>query len=73
MIGQRNGARITYLKRVRDHIEISNDDNGEHLKSMAERTLLTEERIHGIAKNMPVVGRWRSKNGKLYYMAVNNR
>jgi len=70
IIGERDGAQITYLKRIKDHIEIVKDADGEKSISTSERTKLTEERIQGIAKDMPVVGRWRSKNGKVFYMAV---
>lgn len=70
IIGERDGAHISYLKRVKDQIEIVTDEKGEKSRSVTEFTRLTEERIQGLTKNMPVVGRWQSKNGKVFYLAV---
>jgi len=70
IIAERDGAQISYFKRVKDTIEIVKDENGEKTKSLSERTKITEERVKGMIKGMPVVGRWRSENGKLFYLAV---
>jgi hypothetical protein len=31
---------------------------------------VTKTKVEGIAKDMPVIGRWRSKDGEVFYLAI---
>lgn len=42
-------------------------------RTAAEHLKLTREKVAGLAKGLPVVGRWRSADGKLFYLAVGGR
>ncbi len=72
-VGERDGARITYLKRVEDRVVIVKDTEGEKSNSVSERVKLISESIEGIAKDLPIVGRWNSSDGKALYIAVGGR
>jgi hypothetical protein len=46
-------------------------DNGKVTgKSVSELLRITHARVKGIAKDMPVVGRWKSKDGDVFYFAL---
>jgi hypothetical protein len=73
-IGERDGSVITHFKRVEDRILVVTDDAGrEKAVAVSERLKITQEKVEGIAKNLPVVGRWRSENGKQFYLAVGGK
>ena len=73
VIGERDGVKISYLKRVEDLIIIVKDEEGEKAISVSERLKVTQEKIEGIAKNLPVVGSWKSEDGRIFYIAVGGK
>lgn len=70
LIAERDGSEISYLKQVKDRIEVVKDESGEKASSVSELTRIGREKVQGIARNMPIVGRWRSADGKTMYLAV---
>ena len=73
VVGERDGVHLTYLKRVKDELVIVKTEEGEKATSVSERLKISQEKIEGMAKGLPVVGRWRSESGKVYYLAVGGR
>ena len=37
---------------------------------MSEYLQVTTAQVQGVAKDMPVVGRWRSRDGSVFYLAL---
>ena len=72
-VGERDGARISYLKRVEDRVVVVTDVDGEKARSVSDRLTVTRETVGGVAKGLPVVGRWRSADGTVFYLAVGGR
>jgi hypothetical protein len=73
-IGERDGAQISFLKRVEDKIVIVKDSDGKEITtSVSERLKVTKEKIEGVTKGLAVIGRWRSEDGKAYYIAVGGK
>jgi len=70
LIAERDGSEITYLKQVKDRIEIVKEGDAEKATSVSELTRIGTEKIKGIARGANVVGRWRSADGKIFYLAV---
>jgi len=73
VVAERDGAQISYLKKVSDKIVVVTDASGERAKSVSERLKITQEKVAGLAKGLPVIGRWNSKTGKVFYLAVGGR
>lgn len=69
-IGERDGTTVSYLKKVEDKIVLVKDDKGESAKSASERLTVFREEVKGKVKNLGVVGRWRSEDGRTFYLAV---
>jgi len=55
--------RIVLLK----YIILGGKETG---KSVSEFLEITKRKVQGIAKDMPVVGRWKSKEGDVFYLAI---
>ena len=73
-IGERDGTHITYLKRVEDRVVIVKEASGEEkVTTVSDRLKVTKEKIEGVAKNLPVIGHWRSEDGKVFYLAVGGK
>ena len=47
-----------------------NVDGKEHGRNVSEFLEVTKTKVQGIAKDMPVVGRWKSKEGDVFYLAI---
>jgi hypothetical protein len=72
-IGERDGTRVSYLKRVEDRVIVVKDEAGEKATTVSTRLKVTREAVEGVAKNLPVVGRWRSMDGTIFYLAVGGK
>jgi hypothetical protein len=46
------------------------DGGKESGKSVSELLQSTKTKVQGITKEMPVVGRWKSKEGDVFYLAI---
>lgn len=73
VVADREGTTVTYLKTVADKVVVVSDAAGERVASSSGRVTLTREQAAGVAKGLSVVGRWRSADGRAFYLAVGGR
>jgi hypothetical protein len=52
----------------RSHIVI--DEKGESGTNISELLQMTRTKVEGVARDLPVIGRWKSKAGDVSHMAT---
>ena len=68
-IGDRDGVQIVHVERSADQTVIKIKAGKETAESVSEYLEQTEAKTRGIAKGMSVIGRWKSKDGSVFYLA----
>jgi hypothetical protein len=69
-IGDRDGVQIVHLERSVDKTRIEVKAGKETAESVSEYLELTKAKTRGIAKAMPVIGRWKSEDGAVFSLAI---
>lgn len=70
MVQERQGVQVFHAEESRDKTVVVNVDGKEHGTSVSESLEVTKTKVEGIAKDLPVVGRWKSKEGDVFYLAI---
>ena len=70
MCRREKGVQVFHTEESRDKTVVVNLDGKEHGTSVSESLEITKTKVEGIAKDMPVVGRWKSKEGDVFYLAI---
>ena len=69
LVSDEQGVQIAHSERLNDRTVIVFDGDKESGTSISELLQVTEAKVQGIAKDLPVVGRWRSQSGDVFYLA----
>lgn len=64
IIGEINGVNVVYTKEVNNSYESITD------KTIENRVKTYQEKIKGTIKGFPVVGKWKSSDGRYLYIAI---
>jgi hypothetical protein len=70
VVGERKGVQVAHVEKVKEKTVVVIENGKETAKSVSEVMSLTETKVRGIARGMSVVGRWRSKDGAVLYVAM---
>ena len=70
LVQEQKGVQVFHTEESTDKTVIVNVDGKEHGRSVSEFLEITKTKVEGLAKDMPVVGRWKSKDGEVFYMAI---
>lgn len=70
VVQERKGVQVFHTEESKDKTTVVHRDGKETGKSVSEYLEITKTKVEGIAKDMPVVGRWKSKDGKVFYLAI---
>ena len=70
VVQERKGVKVFHTEESKDKTVIVNEDGKEHATSVSEFLEVTKTKVEGIAKDMPVVGQWKSKKGDVFYLAI---
>jgi hypothetical protein len=70
VVAERTGVQIAHTEELKDKTIVVIIDGKEKAKSVSELLEVTRSKVSGIAKDMPVVGRWKSKDGTIFYLAI---
>ena len=69
-VGEREGIKVAHTEIVEDRTVVIFKDGVERAKSVSDYLEVTQTKIRGVIKGMPVVGKWRSADGKTFYLAL---
>jgi hypothetical protein len=70
LVQEKKGVQVFHTEESTDKTVIVNVDGKEHGKSVSDFLEITKTKVQGIVKGLPVVGRWKSKDGDVYYLAI---
>jgi hypothetical protein len=70
VVSQKEGVQVARVEQVKEKTVITLENDKETGKSVSELLQVTTAKVEGIAKDMPVVGRWKSGDGKVFYLAI---
>ena len=70
LLQEQKGVRVFHSEESTDKTVIVNEDGKEHGRSFSQFLEITKTKVQGIAKDMPVVGHWKSKEGDVFYLAL---
>jgi len=70
IVSEREGVQVAHTETVDDRTVIVIDDKGEKARSVSKVMSITKTKTQGIVKGMTLVGRWKSKDGKVLYVAM---
>jgi hypothetical protein len=70
IVQEKKGVQVFHTEESKDKTVVVNVDGKEHGTSVSELLEVTKTKVEGIAKDMPVVGRWKSKEGDVFYLAI---
>ena len=70
VVAERTGVQIAHSEESKDKTIVVIIDGHEKAKSVSELLEVTKTKVSGIARDMPIVGRWKSKDGMIFYLAI---
>lgn len=70
VVAEKKGVQIAHTEVLKEKTVVVIEDGKEKAKSVSKYLELTKSKVEGIARDMPVIGRWRSKDGEIYYLAI---
>jgi hypothetical protein len=70
IVAERQGVQVAHEEKVEEKTVIVLDNAKEKGKCVTEVLSITKTKTEGIVRGMSVVGRWRSKDGKVLYVAM---
>ena len=73
IVAEKNGVQVCHVETLNEKTEVVIDETSETARSVSEFLQITKTKVEGITRDMPVVGRWRSKDGDVYYLALGSR
>ena len=69
-VSQKEGVQVARVEQAKEKTVVILQSGKETGKSVSELLEITTAKVEGVAKDMPVVGRWKSTDGKVFYMAL---
>ena len=70
VVAEKKGVQVYHTEELNEKTTVVEDKDGESGESVSEFLQITRTKVEGITKDMPVVGRWKSKDGKVFYLAI---
>jgi len=70
VVAEKQGVQVCHTEEVKEKTEIVIENEKETGKSVSELLQITKTRVEGMSKDMPVVGKWKSKDGTIFYLAI---
>ena len=70
MLAEKQGVQVAHVEELKEKTLVVLDGEKETGKSVSELLQITKTKIQGITKDLPVVGRWKSKEGDVFYLAI---
>lgn len=70
VVAEKEGVQVCRVERLDERTVVTIDNGKETATSVSELLQITKAQVEGVTKDMPVVGRWKSKDGTVFYMAL---
>jgi hypothetical protein len=70
VVAEKQGVQLAHIEQVRERTMVVIEKGKESGQSVTEVLQVTTAHVQGLAKDLPVVGRWQSADGKVSYLAL---
>lgn len=70
VVADRKGVQVAHTEESQDKTVVVVIDGVEQAKSVSSLLEITTTKVEGIARDMPVIGRWKSQSGDVFYLAI---
>jgi len=70
VVAEDQGVQVFRLERLQETTVVESEGKKETEKSVWELLQVTKAKVEGMTRDMPVVGKWRSKEGNIFYLAL---
>ena len=70
VVAEKKGVQVAREERLEERTVVVVEDRKESAKTVSDLLEVTRTRVEGIARDMPVVGRWKSSDGEVFYLAI---
>ena len=70
VVAEKRGVQVSHVEKIEEKTVVVLDGEKEKAKSVSEALQVTKTKVEGITRDMPVVGRWKSKDGDVFYLAL---
>jgi hypothetical protein len=70
VVAEQQGIQVAHVEQLKERTVVVLENGKEKAKSVSVLLQVTRTQVQGIARGMAVVGRWRSADGKTFYLAV---
>jgi 5,10-methylene-tetrahydrofolate dehydrogenase/methenyl tetrahydrofolate cyclohydrolase len=70
LVAEKSGVQVAHVEQLKEKTVVILDNGKETGKSVSELLQITKTKVQGITKDMPVIGRWKSKEGDVFYLAI---
>lgn len=73
LVAEKQGIQVCHEETLKEKTTVVIDENGERGTSVSDLLQVTKIKFEGIAKDLPVIGHWKSKDGDVFYLAIGSR
>jgi len=70
IVAEKEGVTVAHVERLREKTVVVIQDGKEKARSVSDLLQVTQSQASGIARGMAVVGRWKSADGQIFYLAL---
>jgi hypothetical protein len=70
LAAEKQGVQVARLERFQERTRVVLEDDKEKGRSVSELLQITTTKVEGLVRGLPVVGRWKSKAGDVFYLAI---
>lgn len=70
IVAEKQGIQVCHTEVLNEKTKVVIDEKEETGRNVSELLQVTQLKVEGITKDMPVIGRWRSEDGKVFYLAI---
>ncbi|MDZ4849975.1 MAG: hypothetical protein SGI77_11875 [Pirellulaceae bacterium] len=73
LVAEKKGVQVCHVETLKELTEVIIDKKVETGMNISDLLQVTRTKVEGITKDMPVIGRWRSKDGAVFYLAIGSQ
>ena len=70
LVAEKQGVQIVHIEESKDSTVVVFEQGVEKASSVMDLLKITKAKVEGITHDMPIIGRWRSADGGVYFLAI---
>jgi hypothetical protein len=71
ILGEKKNVLIAHVETVKEkNVVVIDKDGKTNTQRVSDYFEMTQSKLEGVVRDFPIVGRWKSGDGKLYYLVI---